>query len=734
MIKLATFRAVASWKGTGLNLTSHTLQTRLPLIFIVVGIGAITLALSADLLGIGHSESFGEKQFYLTVVGSLLVFCGIVGIVPLSRRYLSDWRNVIRQDQSDPGLAVIGAGYGLLVGIIKVSTLVDTRLVEQRWINRSQDFIWLVPLSEVLCFIFLVLVIRLLQRFLPRLISRRVSVFILSFEAFASLLMLIPQLAYYSILIVAAGLAFQVAWLSSVRPQPFHRLLTYFVGWPIFLGRPGGHPVSQDSAVRATRRPSRREFLLGSALPIAALAVGREAWTAGAETRTLAALPKLSPSQPNILLVVLDTVRAKSLGLFGYSRQTSPWLDKFAKNAVFFDHAFSAAPWTLPSHASMFTGRYPHELSTSLSTPLDTTYPTLSEILTSRGYATAGFVGNTAYCGYESGLNRGFTHFEDYTVSVEQFVLDTLLLAVPTPQSALWSIRTSLGHPDRDAVADCIRNTAEMLNNRFLSWLDTHHSQPFFAFLNYFDAHDPYRPPADFALRFESKASNGIIPYNELPSPDVLAELNEAYDGCIAYDDYHLGVLMEELGRRGALDDTLVIVVSDHGEQFGEHNLTLHINSLYMPLIHVPLLMSHPNILPAGKVISAPASLRDLPSTILDLVGLNRASPIPGQSLRRHWSANTQTAGPQSEMLLSEVERVYQFPPWYPAMKGPMKSLVSNNFHYIKNLGDGREELYDYEKDPEEVDELSRLADSRPVLDRFRTALDDVTSGRNQSS
>ena len=117
---------------------------------------------------------------------------------------------------------------------------------------------------------------------------------------------------------------------------------------------------------------------------------------------------------PNVLLIVMDTVRADRLSLYGYHRPTSPALEALAKGGIRFDEARATAPWTLPSHASMFTGRWPHELDASWRTPLGTKFPTLAEYLGSRGYATAGFVANVEYCSSEFGLDRGFTHYEDY--------------------------------------------------------------------------------------------------------------------------------------------------------------------------------------------------------------------------------------------------------------------------------------------------------------------------------
>ena len=121
-------------------------------------------------------------------------------------------------------------------------------------------------------------------------------------------------------------------------------------------------------------------------------------------------------NSPNVLLIVLDTVRADHLSLYGYERPTTPNLEQLGKRGIRFDKARATAPWTLPSHASMFTGRWPHELGEKWMTPLRGNFPTLAEYLGDRGYATAGFVANVGYCSQETGLARGFTHYEDYVL------------------------------------------------------------------------------------------------------------------------------------------------------------------------------------------------------------------------------------------------------------------------------------------------------------------------------
>ena len=185
------------------------------------------------------------------------------------------------------------------------------------------------------------------------------------------------------------------------------------------------------------------------------------------------------------------------------------------------------------------------------------------------------------------------------------------------------------------------------INRRFLEWLDRRGepARPFFVFLNYHDAHTPYKPPDGAETRFarlpESRDEIRII--YELWSktdkstlqPHYIALAGDCYDNCLAYLDDRLGELFDDLQRRGVLDRTLVVITSDHGEGLGEHDLFEHGFSLYSTEIRVPLLILAPAGVPAGGVVRDTVSLRDLPATIVDLIGLGTGAPFPGRSLAR---------------------------------------------------------------------------------------------------
>jgi arylsulfatase A-like enzyme len=597
-----------------------------------------------------------------------------------------------------PSLLLVAAWFGLLTGFGEVSLLAAKRILLQQFIRFGPNLIWMAPLSDLLFFIVPGLILALVAWRWPKAISVRTACLVFAFLSFLSLLLLYSKIHVYAALLLASGLAVQTSRIIAKRPQRFLRLVRKSLVWTLAL------------AVAST-----------------ALVYG---WQNLAERRALAKLPSPPPGAPNVLLIVLDTVRAQNLSLHGYQRPTTPRLESFSKRGARFELAMAAAPWTLPSHASMFTGQWPHELSADWFKSLDDTHATLAETLSAHGYATAGFVANTFYCGYETGLSRGFAHYEDYKVSPQEVLLSSSLGRTIANNS---SVRRVLGYERVIAGKD-----AASVNADFLNWLSRDRQRPFFAFLNYFDAHEVYLPPKPFYGKFSQGRvlnSNAIRhemrrslrqDWPEMSPQEVQAEV-DAYDETIAYLDYQLGQLFDELQRRSVLDNTLVIITSDHGEQFGEHRLFMHGNSLYSQLLHVPLLLALPSRVPAGVSVPEPVSLRDLPATVLDLVGIENSARLPGGSLARYWDQKSKSSETSADALLSELTGGIFGREWYPAVKGDMKSLVVGQYHYIKN-GDGSEELYDLKTDPLELKNLAASDSSKQLFEKFRASVEHLTT------
>ncbi len=269
--------------------------------------------------------------------------------------------------------------------------------------------------------------------------------------------------------------------------------------------------------------------------------------------------------------------------------------------------------------------------------------------------------------------------------------------------------------------------------------------RPFFLFLNYYDAHSPFIPPEEATRRFGLsslshrdqveilKCAQNLDLVQPAPSDAERVRLQrkatdllvDGYDSSIAYLDEQLGHLFHELNERGLLENTLVIVTSDHGEHFLERGFAGHGMSLYRREIHVPLLIFPPKGAPDRRIVPEPVSLRDLPATIVEMLGLGEKSPFPGRSLSRFFRPESGTAESRLDPVLSEVgqQTTIAPTPGVPASMGPARALTTEKEVYIRN-GDGGEELYDRLQDPEET--LNRISDgndSRSVV-QFRELFD----------
>src|SRR5262249_39877541 len=217
------------------------------------------------------------------------------------------------------------------------------------------------------------------------------------------------------------------------------------------------------------------------------------------------------------------------------------------------------------------------------------------------------------------------------------------------------------------------RKTADDLNRDVLQWIDRERSRPFFVFINYFDAHHPYLPPAPFDKKFGPGRKLGkyspvhhwfydpAAGHRNMDAEAVSEEI-DAYDGALAYLDDRLNALFTALKERNLWNNTLVVITADHGEEFGEHRTFGHGNSLYLTSLQVPLIMSFPARMPAATRVNTPISLRDLPATIADVLGFNDGTRFPGASLARYWNGREMAA--DEEPLLSELNYTTGQPEW----------------------------------------------------------------------
>ena len=403
--------------------------------------------------------------------------------------------------------------------------------------------------------------------------------------------------------------------------------------------------------------------LMAVSVAVTALALPGGRWLQARQARL--AMPTASRDAPNVLLIILDTVRSLNLSGYGYSKPTTPNLSRRAATGARFAQAWSPAPWTLPSHASMFTGLEAHQLGTDWYVALDDSTRTLAEALRDHGWRTGGFVANLPYTSREVGLGRGFVHYEDHPTSWPAFFSNSALIRTATQN-----------RPLRDAIGWhglFVQKAAPDLNRALLRWVDGEPGRPFFAFMNYYDAHRPYLPPEPYRSRFLPPGEALQPEARRRPSnaprwtPEELVGSVASYDGAIAYLDDQLESLFQELERRRLLDNTLIVITSDHGEEFAEHGMIDHGNSLYRPSLAIPLLLWWPGRIPGGAVIPTAVSTRDIPATVVDLLGLGGSAPFPGRSLARFWQPDADSA---PTPIYGEVRRAPRLPAWYPSSRG----------------------------------------------------------------
>ena len=254
---------------------------------------------------------------------------------------------------------------------------------------------------EAMALVVVAATVPLLERGLRAAGARRVAVFVLVFAAAYAVALAWRGLLWWAPLILAAGVARTIA----VDPGRSARLFR--------VARTGAATLGVLFTV------------IGAGLGV---------WHVVGERSRIAALPDPAPGARNVLLIIWDTVRSESLGLYGNPRNTTPALERFASRGITFDWAFATAPWTLPSHASFFTGRFPRDLSAEDIIPLDDEYPTLAERLSGRGFVTAGIVANGYYCNVENGLARGFVQYQDFVVSPTEVLLATSFGRALSPQ------------------------------------------------------------------------------------------------------------------------------------------------------------------------------------------------------------------------------------------------------------------------------------------------------------
>jgi len=419
--------------------------------------------------------------------------------------------------------------------------------------------------------------------------------------------------------------------------------------------------------------------------------------------------------RPNVLLIVLDTVRADHMSCYGYARNTTPNIDAFAAEAHLYKNVLSPSPWTLPSHASFFTGLPSSgHLCTNLHMFLDDSFDTLAEQLNAAGYQTLALVTNSALS-KEQGFGQGFEVFENPGRNIDHF-------------------RPLLGVTNREEMD--AKSYSYLMQRRLEEWFaqDYEPDRPFFIFLNYIEPHIPYTPPSrqlkwatqDMFRKWEEFNQFDYVfsysfGYEEASAAQDLEELETLYDEEIAYVDEKVGQAFELLRKTGNYDNTLIIVTSDHGEHLGEHHLMEHQFSLYEQLVRVPLIVKYRDRFPAGEDHTFVQS-HDIYPTILGLAGI-RWEPLPIHNCRSllHSDNSETRLGVSEYWRVKRVIDMYEEIIELERLSLHMRDLRAFQLGDMKLILSSREEaeLYNVNDDPLENHNLFGLRpDTVSKLDR----------------
>jgi arylsulfatase A-like enzyme len=432
-------------------------------------------------------------------------------------------------------------------------------------------------------------------------------------------------------------------------------------------------PALLTLAARATRSGARGGVLIQSP----------SLWAPSPRIQeTSAVATETSPSRPNVLLYLVDTLRRDRLGCYGYSRAVSPNIDAFAAESTLFVNTVGQSSWTKPSVASIFSGIWPPALGTiSWKQKLPGEIETLAESLQTAGYRTAAFVTNPNVV-KAFGFDQGF---DDFTRK--------------------------------------LKRPSDVVNEMVLEWLDQRtEDRPFFLYVHTMDPHAPYSPPEPFRQRFapQADAMPSWSPRWKWPL-EVLPFFQDLYDGEVAFNDHSFGNLLHNLEARGLYDEMLIVFVSDHGEEFREHGRWRHGANLHAETLNFPLIIRYPGQ-QEGRRVEELAQHIDLMPTILDYLGLTIPEAVEGRSLSAVAKTGNSQRGSRPERAYSHLQLGGK-PRHLSIVEGPWKLIRTERPRGVSTL------LYNWKQDPQE--ELD-LASEFPVRTMVLSALLDRKSTQSR--
>lgn len=416
---------------------------------------------------------------------------------------------------------------------------------------------------------------------------------------------------------------------------------------------------------------SRRKILKYGVYSAVTTSISPAIWLSGCSKKTG------TRKKTNVVLISIDTLRRDHCSVHGYPKDTTPVLRNLASKGVLFNSAYSPTAETGPSHATMFTSMYPiahRVLKNGIN--LASGNHTMAEHLGNNGYQTAAVVGSFVLDS-KFGFAQGFSFYED-----------NFTMKRSSQKLTEWADRKVEGGFDQPASDT---------SKKAIGWLRKNQASqhPFFLFVHYYDPHDPYIAPNSFSSRFVPNKKN----------PTWIETRVGQYDAEIAYTDYEIGKLIKTLEWMGHIDDTLIIVTSDHGEGLGQHGHLGHSINLYEELVRVPLLFYWPKHIPRDRTINAPVELVDLMPTIFELIGITDDKfRFQGQDL--------------SQAILNNIDLNENRPIFLHRRKydneivskiwlnGEKFGIRVGKYKYIVGKDENTTELFDLSRDPHELSNI----------------------------
>jgi arylsulfatase A-like enzyme len=527
-------------------------------------------------------------------------------------------------------------------------------------------------------------------------------------------------------LLLGVGQLFGLLELESVAQQMGARFALWLAALIVLLVLTAAASVALGGRVRRIERRRVTLWAPGwAALAFAILLIPASAVLADAKPAQLPGAPPAGASaRPNLLVIVMDTVRADHMSLYGYKRDTTPNLRKLADDSVVYTRAIAPSNITLTSHASLFTGMYA-SWHGAYCDPPDSSYgralskdvPTMAEVLARTGYKTFGVSANM-YLREEFGLQRGFESFD-------------IPRPIPVLDPGAWymlrrGVRREIGLVADASQFDRLYSRGQDIDTEFIGMMEGSAGgpAPFFGFVNYMDAHFPYIPPSPYDRDFPGKlrgiaqddleaVQQRVVSGGQMSPADYRHAISQ-YDGGIAYADASIGRLIGWLKQHNLYENTMIVVTSDHGEAFGEKHYVLHANSEYQNLLHVALLVKYPKSAARG-VVDAPVSLIDVMPTALASLDVPAPAAVQGRNL-------LDTRAIQGRELFSEgFACPVVHPAGCPANGCTQRAIVAWPYKYIE-ANTGRREFYDIAADPHENRNL--ITQDPKDANRLAAALD----------